>query len=689
VTLNWKRPASEENLAEIQSLRHFWQCAECGASDTRRGGGPDYCRVCGSEQPTSFEFLRPAGFSVDPRDRAHADTEILSYIPPEDPVVSAREATWRSLPVPELGRYRCSREGLVYYSNRGGPGGFGYAVCLQCGRAEADTDNRGLVAPPHALVEHKPLRYRKGQDLCPGNEKPFSVKRNISLGFEITTDVFELQLQHRLARAGAHALVIALREALAQELGIEADEMGFAVGQSRNALGALTISLFLFDRAAGGAGFAVSFEHLMRAVINRAEQVLDCKTPGCEKGCAACVLTSDAPDGKDDLDRTAALEFLREHLVFPQEVGRDDCFAEGAELSLAPLDEIDRELRRSNRSSLTVFLADRSTPAAMHDWPLAVQLLYWTMRGHPMRLAISPNHMEKLSPAEKLALRDFSLQHNTMLATGEAPTFGNGAGALAMVAADSDSCHVWASRELEPRSPGPAWGLPISHPVVRGSASIVPKLTVVDLSTLLPPPEAQLVQIGSELDCDLATFGARASAVIVQLLTRCGSWSRVGILQASYQDSYVTSPLVARLLIDTMSEMFSQSGAKDASLIIETRSPRSSSQRSQPWQIGHDWREAVDQKSVIEQFGKQRNVRVSVLQGDVPHGRYLTINFKDGRRATIVLDQGFGAWAPPRNVPVRYDFEADIAAQVKRLVTINAMVQRRGAGKTYLVATST
>lgn len=98
VTLNWKRPASQENLAEIQSLRYFSCCEECGASDTRRGGGPDYCRVCGMERPASTEFLRPAGFSVDPRVRAHADTEVLSYIPPEDPAVSARDATWRSLP---------------------------------------------------------------------------------------------------------------------------------------------------------------------------------------------------------------------------------------------------------------------------------------------------------------------------------------------------------------------------------------------------------------------------------------------------------------------------------------------------------------------------------------------------------------------------------------------------------------
>jgi hypothetical protein len=90
---------------------------------------------------------------------------------------------------------------------------------------------------------------------------------------------------------------------------------------------------------------------------------------------------------------------------------------------------------------------------------------------------------------------------------------------------------------------------------------------------------------------------------------------------------------------------------------------------------------------VIELLGKQRGIRVSVLHKNVPHGRYLTIDFKDGSRATIVLDQGFGAWVPPRQVSVRYDFGADMAVQAKRLAAINAVLQRRGIGKTYLVAT--
>ncbi|MBR0694306.1 hypothetical protein [Bradyrhizobium lablabi] len=85
-------------------------------------------------------------------------------------------------------------------------------------------------------------------------------------------------------------------------------------------------------------------------------------------------------------------------------------------------------------------------------------------------------------------------------------------------------------------------------------ALVALQFTAIDLDTLLPSPEAQLVQIGSELDCDLVSFGARASKIIIQLLTSCGSWPRSGIVQASYQDSYVSSPLVARLLIDTMSQ---------------------------------------------------------------------------------------------------------------------------------------
>jgi DEAD/DEAH box helicase domain-containing protein len=89
---------------------------------------------------------------------------------------------------------------------------------------------------------------------------------------------------------------------------------------------------------------------------------------------------------------------------------------------------------------------------------------------------------------------------------------------------------------------------------------------------------------------------------------------------------------------------------------------------------------------VIELLGRRREVRVFARHADVPHGRYLEITFADGDTAMIVLDQGFGAWAPPRHVAVRHDFGADIIAQARRLMSVNALVQHRGIGRTYFVA---
>ena len=88
--------------------------------------------------------------------------------------------------------------------------------------------------------------------------------------------------------------------------------------------------------------------------------------------------------------------------IVPDELGLDDRFVDGADLSLTPLDEIDRELRLSARSTLTVFLPDRSNPAAFQDWPLAAELLDWRKRGHGTQLALAPALLTTLSPAEKL-----------------------------------------------------------------------------------------------------------------------------------------------------------------------------------------------------------------------------------------------------------------------------------------------
>lgn len=676
VTLNWKRPASAEGVAEIQSLRHFWRCSGCGASDVERVSAPSFCSVCGGDELQRQEYLRPAGFSVDPRERAHAETDTLTFVAPEEPKVSTRGGSWTSLAAPELGRYRCSREGLVYYANRGGEGGSGFAVCLQCGRAEADGEGP-------ALKDHKPLRWLKGVTLCPGNDKPFSIRRNLSLGRDVVTDVFELQPRCPLPRAAATALVIALREALARRLGVEADEMGFAVARSENALGGDAASLFLFDRPAGGAGFAVSLEFAMPQVFEEAQRILDCRTPGCERACAACVLTGDAPDSLDALDRKAALAFLREHLAFPGTLAQEDLYAPGATLSLAPLDEIDRALRDAARATVTLFAPETTKLSKLSEWSLLAQSPAWRLRGHKLRLVTPPKLIDAATAAERLALRDFALQHGFELVRAEAPAFD--CGALAMVAVEAEGAEIWVSPETDARRPGPLWGRPVDRPLGRVTAPFALNAEPIALEALLPPPSAQFRDIGAELDGDLTGFGGRVADLIVELLKGCRNWPAGGLSQAVYCDPYVSSPLAARLVIDTVRALFAMSGSAKPTLKLMTRPPRDFHSRT-PWRFDHDWRDARDHKASLESFGAQCGLRLELTQGETPHGRYLELMFADGNAATVVLDQGFGAWGLNTRAPLRFDFQADPATQASKLKSATAFVQRRGPGKTYIVA---
>ena len=114
---------------------------------------------------------------------------------------------------------RSTRQGLVFYSSRGAKRE-GYAICLHCGRAEAEELAVGFRS--EALKDHKPLRRIGGEmaDHCPGNDEPWKIRHHLALGHEIQTDVFEIQPASPISRPAATALIIAIREALAQELGV-------------------------------------------------------------------------------------------------------------------------------------------------------------------------------------------------------------------------------------------------------------------------------------------------------------------------------------------------------------------------------------------------------------------------------------------------------------------------------------
>lgn len=685
VTLNWKKPATDESVRELQSLRTQWSCPECGASGIDPGGAPDHCPTCGNMVLGLTKFLRPAGFSVDGRAKPHNQIDEVVFIKAQEPEVTTRDALWVGLPEPRLGRQRASRDGLVFYSSLGAHSE-GYAVCLHCGRSGAEVASDGPL--PHSLEQHYPLRGRSANSdgRCTGNDSSFAIQRHLALGHEISTDVFELQPVAPIAQAAANALVIALREAVGLKLGVEAQDMGFATSARKSQLGGKATSLLLFDRAAGGAGFSSSVPQQLHDILAITRQILDCPVVGCESGCPACVLVSDAPDGRDALDRKAALQYLDEHLAFGALLLAEDCFVPEARRSISLLDEVMADLSGQADARLRVWLSSLPAEGGFGEWPMASVIKEAVYHGRRVEVIFPAASVDDADAATLLALRDFAVETGAQLCSGSAPIFPNGAVAVCAVDGRGTEPIFWATRGVGATTPSASWGHPDVHPIAVGGATVSADSQSVGLERLVPPKGAQYREITDELDGRVQEFGGAAASVLSDLLRRRGVPVGVKLRAVTYQDPYVTSPLVARLLVDTL-QCISKSQDK-VTVVIETTAAGSRYRDTgNPFDISHDWRDQRVQKDTVEAYASLRGLDLKLLHRSVPHGRFLRLTFTDGTVRQIVLDQGFGPWRPPAGVRNRYDFSLAADQQAKRLAAASFVVARSGIGASYLVAT--
>lgn len=296
------------DASRLEDMQFFWECSSCLDFGLVRMT-PEICEKCGTPGPDYRRSLRPAGFLG--RRTPHTGYENLGHAPYEMPRLSASDGNWQALPDPNIGRWRADPTGRVVTLGSG-PHGKGYALCLNCGRAEAEAGEETPLS--EGMKKHKPLALAKGMRLaggyCPGGfTKRDRVHRNVRLIHEARTDVFELQLPAGVSRAEGLALAAGLREALADRLGAEAREIGVSAARSKGPAKEDRVSAFLYDRASGGAGLSSRltesewFDHCLTKAYER----LSCPE-NCEHGCPACVLRSDLNFGEERLDRQGGLE---------------------------------------------------------------------------------------------------------------------------------------------------------------------------------------------------------------------------------------------------------------------------------------------------------------------------------------------------------------------------------------------
>lgn len=672
VTLNWRRPAHEPGPKDIQSLKHFWACEDCqepGSGHVRATS----CAACGSERLNFGRFLAPAGFKVGWRDKPHAHTDTAQYIEPEPVRISAGTAAWMPLMDASMGRYRGSHRGRLLHLSHG-PGGAGYRVCLECGRS--------AVAGDPGFDDHEALTPVKGSSggRCAGNDRPFGRTEPLALGHETQTDVAELQPAGLMNPGAAWALGSALRESLARELGIEARELGLSTEPRVGPIGEQTHSIFLWDVAAGGAGYAPQLFSDVVGVFSAAAQRLDCPLE-CERGCSACILAADLYAQQTIVDRKAALEFVRSLLSAigaPEAADRVD---PECQLSMPTADAIVRRLHGGDVVAL--FVSGEFDASALSNPPFSTLFAAAQRVGAKCRLVLPGATFSQMDEAARRGLRNASHRHGFSLSTGEPESAPNGATLIAFHERP-DGRRGYFSRDPAATVAGEYWGVGVSHPVVATS--------VVDPRWAdIPEEELERASGAGASVCELKEAAPRSarlfgtglvSNTIRPELERAGLWLPGRLTAMEYSDRYLAAPLPVLLMARTLAALRDQLAPKGSPIPIHIQTAPLSEPRypSRSTRIYQNWPEESPRAETVKALLANLGFDCSYQGSGAAHYRRLVLTYDDGTTALIFLDQGFGYWRVTG--PVEHNFHRSIADQVRSLVECSAMVA--GSGESYL-----
>lgn len=692
ITLNWHIPVDQEDAREIQDIRLAWRCNHCGASGSSHSlSTARHCDACGADiSPEHIrEFLEPAGFSVDYYKDPGNDITTQHFVPVEPAWVDAKGG-WTSLPDRSLGRFRISQAGHVFHQSRG-IHGTGYALCLECGRAEPMT--QGGELPKTFEKPHFKLRSKKGE--CKGSNDHWRIKKGISLGHETWTDVFEIQF--KLSNGiwlddlgAARTLSVALRDALAELIGVQASELGCDVKEARPETGMRCQSIVIYDRFA--AGYASSVERYLGSLFHQARKRLECPA-NCDSACPHCVLDFDQRFAADSLDRHAALEVLTDHwlesLRLPDNYRYfgNDSFPEYRQLPEAIWKAV------TGQSANTVRLYAGGNAA---DWDVGISPL----RELAYRLAGQGIATEIVMPKQIFGdLEDLdrhliaSLADHPQISINEiqsSPQCGQGWLLAETLASPSSR---WALGDAQAIAFNDKWGSTRDGPLVTTTAGTflgTPTVTRTAESIrpkLLDAGDCE-VEIHHELDGHLQGFGTRFWTLLAEshLATQLRlADQKDDVVAVTYRDRYLFTPLSVALLADLVAglrELVGQPRWAASAIHVVTTNRRPTGENFSRNSIWSDWTDSALRDQALEATFGYLGIAVNVETTDISstgHSRTLDVDWSSGKKHFLRLDQGVSYWraahANSRNAKYFDTSNADFSEIGRHLAELSIRVE--------------
>lgn len=688
ITLNWHAPASAENVKELQLFKKAWRCKQCGASDSAINPGLDInCLECGApiEDNNIHEYLVPAGFAVDFFDEPHNDISRLQFVPVKTPWLNV-PARWVCLANPALGKFRASQQAHLF-NYTSGANQRGFAICLECGRAEpmlsypdpkAPANEQYLPAIFREKAEHKRLRGGKnddGNNICTGSHNSWKIKRGhasgqgIRLGHDSLTDALEMVLRDPSSGEllnddiTAYSIAVSLREAIAADLGIQTEELGcdsHPIKVDDQPARAIRV----FDLRSGGytsqAAERLNDASLWQRVIKRLDSC------NCSHACQRCLLSFDTRFEAERLNRHSALEWINQNwvegLALPTELA---VFGAQSRAEIATLQEaMERTITQDDeKKTIGIYLTG---PA--NEWDLAVarrlrhQLQSWETAGHKVQLHMLESTFSTLQSDQKDWLAKIAFRNIEICLYNILPDLG--VLFLNTTVQAQLSCSAWASDNPHLTVPDHKWSLTSAgNRIVRGVQLPYVANRILNANDFMPAtmPGVIKIDITNELDGTVSGFARRfwehignvAGSLINDAIT-----GKDPIIELVYCDRYVRNPQVVNLLISVIHELGLSSEASFPIRILGSQYIKED--KRLPWQCWHDWQTSSERDEGIRQALEYCGLEGDVLsQHSLAHARQLQLQLQSGKKLIVQFDQGLSYWEIERSVKshlLRFDF---------------------------------
>lgn len=681
VSLHWHNLNADSK--EAQKMDLAWRCGVCGElgyEDSLIGTDELLCTNNECNAPitpsNTRRVLLPAGFVTDAYQPASNNINHQKFIPVEPAWVFVK-ADKTPLPNPALGMMAYGPEGQVFHHSSGEHGA-GFALCMTCGRADSmlakdefpvELSPSGQHYPPRPGKEDKDQNNKRLA--CPGSG---SIIGNISLGAKSFTDVFELMLRHPVSgeyiadtRSGitiATTLAVALRQALAEILGVSASELGYSTRPSKLGNGQAIRIIQLYDVISGGAGFASSaplhVERLLKLMVSK----LNCKH--CETGCSECLLDSQTRYDYDTLDRQGALEWLGSE--FEHYVG----LADADKLSLADgqyepgsLENVLRRLINEGAMRLTLFASGE-----IADWDMDAPQFRRALQNYVLVDKVAVDLVVPPGITDEHVLQDLSSLALLGVNVGYRTTPHNDS--IAGQVLKGGVLHTLATRSRVATVPGAYWHQS-DELVVRSKVEPALAWERMNLASA-PEVGAKDLQIHDQLNGSLLRFGERFWDLVSEHNSQIAELlDAERIKKLVYSDRYIQNPAVVTILGSLLMHLKGRL-VDDAAVQVKTlfKAGRSQGQKAYDDWVNQEDFEFFARKWLSAMVDKNVDLRVETSNRDIPHHRKLLLEFESGKCLKVRFDQGVAYWRVRfgSHRDMWFDFDRSAEDQVMQMAAV-------------------